>query len=927
MSQTDFFYSASTKLYIARRPLKLDSRIKKAAEEAKIKLQWDDEGRITFLDFDDAKKLLELLGSSMLSPIEYWKALEDAKSQNDANMIEELTSPNYGEWLDRVYLRDGTFIDHPLIKSQYKYAGKKINAPIPSGRPGWLNPENNIDFQSGMPFKISLFREKHATSWKYWSPEFSVTKLSALAPIRGYVTSVGKPSFDLGIPVDARQPVQMLRECRNSPLEPPLPQKILDEAQEIINEYSKKEKDIGKCLDFINTYGKLFRESKQNLIYKIREHLLDILGSLKIEAISKNNLKLIAEIDKATDSFLGKKINATFNEFLKFIKSSRKRLDMALSSKKDIVFVMGHKNPDTDTVISSLFEAWRNHLLDGQKVTYVAALQSKKMPPEIKALLGKEITESMLKTSEENYNRAKVSGLARWISIDQNREPEIQKYFISIIDHHAISSIAAVQDISKTIEAIGSSSALVVQKMLGMSVEIDERTAFLLYGATLMDTENRIPHKMTPKDKIIMDYLKHKSGIKESLLYKKLMSHLLHTNDPEILFRRDYKEDWGFGFAVAKIKRGFSKQGRVLKQNLFDKAVGHAKNNNIEKNLPLTILRITDYEEDNSTVNRERIYTIFNSDASKEFKNAVINAMTSLIKFEFGKIKIKKNREYIEFWGTGMQLSRKKTAPILEPIVRAFNEYFYSPSIKKYIKRDFLQKNPLVKDAASKIKLELSTDLHQRINYITYPEAKMLGNKLGFSMLSLKEYWLSLEDAVKIKDIQMIDSLQGSNFVEFWDSAIINKKVCIDHPKIVLKNKSYQITGKKKKVSLPYASPGLTHPKYIDKVTGIPKKILPPNNYGNPELWRYWAPDANLVIPTRSYIFLLKQPCWDGKVHIEDSFPNLGIRPCYTKPKLPKLRVHTKNKNLIIEIGKEGEIIKYIWKRGEQEAEALTNLH
>ena len=105
--KSDFFYSKSTGLHISRKPLKIDSRIKKAAEKNNIKMGWDDEGRINFIDFDNAKKLLDALNSTMMNPIQYWEILSDAKEIKDKEMIEELTSDRYCEWLNRVYLKQG----------------------------------------------------------------------------------------------------------------------------------------------------------------------------------------------------------------------------------------------------------------------------------------------------------------------------------------------------------------------------------------------------------------------------------------------------------------------------------------------------------------------------------------------------------------------------------------------------------------------------------------------------------------------------------------------------------------------------------------------------------------------------------------------------------------------------------------------------
>ena len=223
------------------------------------------------------------------------------------------------------------------------------------------------------------------------------------------------------------------------------------------------------------------------------------------------------------------------------------------------------------------------------------------------------------------------------------------------------------------------------------------------------------------------------------------------------------------------------------KEVLLREASILAVKNNVDKNLPLTIVKITDYENDNITVNKERIYLIFNQQASKEFKTAVFDLLEKIVKFEFGKMHIKSTKEYIEFRGTGMQLSRKKTAPVLEPVIKAFNEYFYSPSNKLRIKRDFMKKSNDLLQAVKEGRLKVSFDKEKRLNYLTYPEARILAKNLKFALLSIKEYRLALNDAKKIKDIQMIESLQGSNFVEFWDTIFKDYQIMIEHPHITKK--------------------------------------------------------------------------------------------------------------------------------------------
>ena len=149
----------------------------------------------------------------------------------------------------------------------------------------------------------------------------------------------------------------------------------------------------------------------------------------------------------------------------------------------------------------------------------------------------------------------------------------------------------------------------------------------------------------------------------------------------------------------------------------------------------------------------------------------------------------------------------------------------------------------------------------------------------------------------------MIESLQGSNFVEFLDSKVIDKQYLIDHDKI------------KKSVKIPLGNPGLIHPKDIDLKTGLPKIVRLPNEYGNKELWRYWQPDSDLVIFCRSYIFLLDQPCLDGKFHPGESFPNLGIRPVVRKVIEPEVKINWNEKYLDVEILEEGETKQWKWPK------------
>ena len=368
------------------------------------------------------------------------------------------------------------------------------------------------------------------------------------------------------------------------------------------------------------------------------------------------------------------------------------------------------------------------------------------------------------------------------------------------------------------------------------------------------------------------------------------MSYLLNTDDAERLFFRDYKQDWGiFGFAVAKVKGAFSEKGEVLKKDLLERLVGLAEKNNQEKNFPLTIVKVADYLDDNETINKERVYLIFNKYVLSEFKEKMTLFIKKIIEGEFnGKAKIETGENFVDFSEVGDQLSRKVTAPFLEPVVSAFNEFFYSSKARIYVKREFLKGDEKVLQAAKKLGIELSFDKEGRINNITYHEARQILDYLGLTMMSASEYWKTLKEAEENHDEQMLLHLKSPGFVELLDTVIVDGKYIIDHPKIIKTATGFSYEGEKKEINIPLSLPGLIKAEEIDLNTGFPKVSYSPNEIDK-RLWRFWSPDAPYCIVTRGHIFLLDQPALDTKIHPDDALVNLGVRPCCFKVNPPEV--------------------------------------
>jgi len=746
-STQEYFYSNSMGQYIQRKPLKsTDVGVKEAANALGIKLWWDDEGYLANISYHDTVRLFNRLGLQLMSPLDFWGVLGDAFQANDLKFVSELLTKKYAEWLDVLYFKEGDqyfMIEHPVIAENGQWdreadAERIQEIDPPRGRYAWFHiPDLNdifdvIDKKTGFPKAANVHQERgnHTYTFKYWDIFTGLISKTELTAIRGRVTSSDSPSMDYGMPpfVDDAKKI-MIRPCRKTLLAPPIDAKVFQVINQITHDYdaSMKEKDYGEFYTenkhkIIELIGELEAElieklktSQENSHIKVREKFADILGFLKLYA-EINDPDSIVEIENANRHFFSTdQVVVNFDGFKEFIVSSQNRLENAMDPvhPRPIVFVMGHKNPDTDAVVSSLMEAYRNHLLNPD-VTYIPIVQNPTLPDEIALLLDDvELSSGILLTDKrgdrELYDQAFQSGQANWILTDHNVS-ERQKFVISILDHHKASEAALKQDVAKTIEISGSTSAMVVQRFYGLGMEMDPNMAEIAYGATLMDTENRTPKKMTLKDELAMDNLQRLAAGKSDLFsrfweyvqkqmtvllrgigkkiddkshssekFKKLMSALLNTDNPYNLFNRDYKEDWGFGFSVAKMKNVFQDEGVFTdKVSVLEEMVDLAKQNNKQKNLPVTLVKVVDYETDNETVQKERMYFEFSPHIPEHVKRSIMDLFEVILKNEFENLPLSINRKdnFVEWSGVGLQLSRKKVAPILEPVVNAYNEYF-----------------------------------------------------------------------------------------------------------------------------------------------------------------------------------------------------------------------------------------------------------
>lgn len=447
------------------------------------------------------------------------------------------------------------------------------------------------------------------------------------------------------------------------------------------------------------------------------------------------------------------------------------------------------------------------------------------------------------------------------------------------------------------IEMIGSCTALIVRDCLEKGYNFDVRLCRILYSAMLLDTENRVPHKMTETDVEIMDLILSKAEIASTeLLYEVLMHHLLSERDGKRLYQRDYKHYYGFGFAVLKVTNMIDEPGL---EEWLETVFAQAREDNLRNNDYFTLVKLVDYEANGLKVHKERLYWVWNQKKNTYLMEKLQELICSIVKCCMPGGTIVCNEDYVEISDIGKQLSRKKIVPAIEALVGCCGQYAYIERLGKWVAKDFLKVNDTVKALLPDVKM----DAKGRVCNISFLQSKALMQQMGMSMLSLKEYWKVYEEAKKKHDTALSMSLVDSDFLEFLDTCCIEGVLV--HKPVVLDGhltKSEDIY----EGEILYANPGLIRPTCIDGDTGLPSQIFSAANYHDKSLWRYWSPMADKTyIFSRSYIFLLQQPCLDAKSTPEESFVNIGIRPVRDKNLEVDVVIEQKNQSLILKYKSE----------------------
>ena len=194
-----------------------------------------------------------------------------------------------------------------------------------------------------------------------------------------------------------------------------------------------------------------------------------------------------------------------------------------------VLTVTGHPAPDTDAVISALFEAWR---LTHSGIPAAPLVQGT-IPRETAWLLGS--LGASIPTAEE------VDPTCTLVLTDHHDVAAYANPVVAVVDHHPLSAATDLDGIDAEIIPVGAATTLVARRIRADGITPDAVCARILLGAILLDTEGLSSHKAKAEDWEVALWLTSLCGEDISTLFSRLQEQLLSETDLATLYRRDYR--------------------------------------------------------------------------------------------------------------------------------------------------------------------------------------------------------------------------------------------------------------------------------------------------------------------------------------------------------------------------------------------------
>ncbi|AEA46940.1 manganese-dependent inorganic pyrophosphatase [Archaeoglobus veneficus] len=211
------------------------------------------------------------------------------------------------------------------------------------------------------------------------------------------------------------------------------------------------------------------------------------------------------------------------------------------------IYVVGHKNPDTDSICSAIAYAYlRNKMVEAGKIKGVTeeAVPARQgdLNPETEFVLQKfGFDAPELVTDGEGKKVILVDHSEKAQSLDNIEKAEI----IAIIDHHKIGDITTPNPITFINMPTGCTASIIKKLFEYCEIEIPQNIAGIMLAAILSDTVAFKSVTTTEKDKQAAEDLAKIAGIDDMMAFAmemfKAKSDVSGKSPRDLLFR-DYKD-------------------------------------------------------------------------------------------------------------------------------------------------------------------------------------------------------------------------------------------------------------------------------------------------------------------------------------------------------------------------------------------------
>ena len=261
------------------------------------------------------------------------------------------------------------------------------------------------------------------------------------------------------------------------------------------------------------------------------------------------------------------------------------------------VLVFGHKNPDTDSICSSIVKASIESQRDGKDYKAVRLGNINKETQYVLDYLGIEIPE-LIEKVEEGQEVILVDHNEFNQSIDGIENAKI----VEVVDHHRIANFETSEPLFYTARPYGCTSTILLEEFKKTGIIIDKKQAILMASAIISDTLLLKSPTTTEYDIKALEELKNIANINIEEYGLEMLKAGTNLDDlsEEQLINLDAKslEKDGTKFVIAQVNT-VSIEDVLKRQEKLEEVINKTIE---EKGLSLFVFAITDILNSNSEI-------------------------------------------------------------------------------------------------------------------------------------------------------------------------------------------------------------------------------------------------------------------------------------------------------------------------------------